>query len=71
MHMMTKRNTTIMLTCGHQIKHQLDIGNVGATRGRTTDPCALDRVRAGYLVPVEREMVEYINGFYVEEIEHL
>ena len=54
-----------MLTCGHQIKHQLDVGNVGAARGRTTDPCALDRVRAGYLVPVEREMVEYINSLYV------
>ena len=60
-----------MLTCGHQIKDQFDIGDVGATRGRPADPCALDRVRAGYLVPEEREMVEYINGLCVEEIEHL
>ena len=54
---MKKRNKT-MLTCGHQIKDQLDIGDVGATRGRTADPCALDRVRAGYLVPGERDMAE-------------
>ena len=68
--MMKKRNKT-MLTCGHEVKDQLDIGDVGATRGRPADPCALDRIRAGYLVPVEREMVEYINGLCVEEIEHL
>ena len=65
MHMMNKRNKT-MLTCGHQIKDQLDIGDVGATRSRPTDPCALDRVRAGHLVPVERDMVEYVL-----EIKHL
>ena len=43
-----------MLTCGHEVKDQLDIGDVGATRGRPADPCALDRVRAGYLVSAKK-----------------